>query len=258
MAQREIASGFIYPQTANAISGTTRYGKSIQKPFKILKGVDIDILFFIKTENGKSIALTNTEISCIVTKSIGNDVILSKKLQIQDEVSGIAKLRLTSTDTLLLESGFYHLNLLVKTIDGTSPVYLDTTFASNYYIEILDNFVNASPTIFETDTLYAISEKLYSKQLPGSAQYTSSYGVSTFAVKFNDFTGTIGLEASLETSPKDIDWFAIDLSPTTINEKISYTNFTGIEPFVFEGKFVWIRFVVENTNGTIDKIWYSV
>lgn len=258
MAQREIASGFIYPQSATATSGTTRYGKNIHKPFRVLKGVDIDITFYIKSENGNPVNLLNTEISCIVTKTIEGVLVLSKQLAIQDEISGIVTLRLTATETMSLAIGFYNLNLLVKSVSRSSPVYLDTTFGVNYYIEILDNFTNASPTVFETDIFYYSSDKLYTKQLPGSAQYPSSNGVSTFAFKFDDFTGSIGAEATLETSPKESDWFVIDLSPTTTNNGVTYNNYTGTDAYAIEGKFVWVRFVSKKIGGTIDKVWYSV
>jgi hypothetical protein len=258
MTQREIASGFIYPQSVNLFNSTSRYGKNIHKSFKILKGVDIELTFFIKNENGKSISLFNSEATCIITKSIGNFIYLTKKLIIEDELNGVIKLILSSSDTISMEQGFYNLFVTIKTANNINPVFLDTTFASNYPIEVLDNFINSIPTIFTTDTYYINSEKLYTKQFPSSAQYTSSFGLSTFAIKLINYTGKVWIEATLETSPKESDWFVVDLSPTTINNYVTYTNYTGIEPFVFEGKFYWVRFVFEKTQGTIDKVLYSV
>ena len=80
MAQREIASGFIYPQTATVLTGTTRFGKDAHTPFRILKGVDTSIQFFIKGQNGKSVKLRNKTFFAILKISFGN-LFFAKGLQ---------------------------------------------------------------------------------------------------------------------------------------------------------------------------------
>lgn len=256
MAQREIASGFIYPQTATVLTGTTRFGKDAYKPFRILKGVDTSVQFFIKDQNGKSVKLRNKTFFANIIKSSDKDILISKPMQVVDTEAGITQLVLTVSDTLLLQVGYYDLVIQIREDSGeVIPLYNNSTYQQKYTIELLDNYIDVSPNVVIADNFSLHNNFYYSDKFAGTAQNPSTFGVSTIAVYGINFVGKVGVEATLESNPIGSSWFPIDLD--RVKGKVEYNNFTGIEPYVFEGKFYWIRFVLQKTSGSIDKILYS-
>jgi len=254
MAQREIASGFIYPQTG--ISGTNYYGRNIQEPFRIVKGVKTEIQFFIKQANGKAIKLRNKIIDGVVFKVTDNDIIISKRLKIIDEDRGIAMLTFNTVDVLPVSPGYYKMSLTVTDVDNQLiPIYLNETYEEQYVLEIIENHITASPNTVVIDNFSSNNNLLYSDQILSTAQSISTFGVSTIAIYGNNFTGNVKVQATLETVPNISSWFDVDIDRVTGVK--NYENFTGIDAYVFEGKFYWIRFVIEQTTGNIDKILYS-
>lgn len=86
--------------------------------------------------------------------------------------------------------------------------------------------------------------------------YGRTDGIHTVQVVYTNFTGEFGLQATLEVSPKEEDWFFINLNAfTTIQSP--YIQFpadplnptgtngdTGTKAFTFQGNFVYLRAVL--------------
>ena len=256
MAQREIASGFIYPQTATVLTGTTRFGKDAHTPFRILKGVDTSIQFFIKAQNGKSVKLRNKTFFATIIKSTDKDILVSKEMKVVDTENGIVQLVITTSDTLLFQVGYYDLIIQIREDSGeVIPLYNNSTYQQKYSLELIDNYIDISPNVYIIDNFSLHNTAYYSDKIAGTAQNQSTFGVSTIAIYGNNYIGKVGVEATLESNPTDRSWFPIDLD--RVKGKVEYNGLTGIEPYVFEGKFFWIRFVLNKTSGSIDKILYS-
>lgn len=85
--------------------------------------------------------------------------------------------------------------------------------------------------------------------LKGDGFYGFSDGLHTISVKLDNFTGRFFLEATLELHPTEDDWFPIMLTGT--NPYVEYPinphmptgshGDTGMDSFVIEGNFVFIR-----------------
>jgi len=81
----------------------------------------------------------------------------------------------------------------------------------------------------------------------GDGYYGRSDGLHTVQYTYEGFLGTITIQATLATDPGSDDWFEVHSYTTGNNETASkITSFTG--------NYVWIRAVIEYTDGTINSI----
>lgn len=257
MAQREQASGFTFPQKGNVIRGTSRTGRNINAPFRVLKGVDTQIQFSIQEQNGQATKLYNKSINAILVKTKTNDIVFDKKLRIENYDLGIASLVIGSMDTSTKDAGYYDLVLTITDENSNiSPVYVNSTFKMDYSVEIIENYIDTAPNLFESTNFVLNNGIGYSDKYIGSSQVSNTFGNATVAFYGTNFVGKIGVEATLAISPNESDWFPLDL--TLVTPQKEYDGFTGVDAFVFEGKFNWVRFTVETVTGTIDKVLYIV
>lgn len=99
------------------------------------------------------------------------------------------------------------------------------------------------------------SNPLMSSWIPGTAQTPNPNGLNTLAIYARGATGTFKAQATLAVNPTtDADWFDIKLS--TGGTQINFANHTGVEAFVFDGMFYWMRFIKDISSGSIDKVIY--
>jgi hypothetical protein len=107
----------------------------------------------------------------------------------------------------------------------------------------------------------------------GDGFYSRSDGLHTMQYKTTGFVGTIGIEATLETTPTADDWFGVLLYSSNISNSFSIDT-TGkvsnsietyqktyaiptntVEVFNFTGNYVWVRAKITNwTDGTVNVI----
>jgi len=80
----------------------------------------------------------------------------------------------------------------------------------------------------------------------GDGYYGRSDGFHTVQYSFAGFTGTISIQATLEIDPMDDDWFTVHNYTAAQETASKIANFTG--------NYVWIRSIVEYTDGTINSI----
>lgn len=83
----------------------------------------------------------------------------------------------------------------------------------------------------------------------GDGFYGFSDGLHTISAKLDDFVGRLYIEATLELHPTEDDWFPIMLSsnnpyieyPINPNMPTGTHGDTGVDSFVIEGNFVFVR-----------------
>ena len=95
----------------------------------------------------------------------------------------------------------------------------------------------------------------YGGKQPGAGYNRRSDGVHTAIYSFDNFSGTVKIQGTLELYPGENDWF--DISGTefggdsTVVTSSSYSrNFTG--------NFLYIRAAYNLQNGTITEIRYNL
>ena len=85
----------------------------------------------------------------------------------------------------------------------------------------------------------------------GDGYYSRTDGLHTVQYTVTGFNGTIEIQATLATSPVSTDWFSIVTHTSTDSEG---ANATGSFLSNFTGNYVWVRAVVEYTDGSVNSI----
>lgn len=98
----------------------------------------------------------------------------------------------------------------------------------------------------------------YSDKNRGSGYYKNGNGVHTAVFEFNNFKGSVKIQATLELYPSDADWFdvAYDSSDVVLTA-VDSTPITNNATCTFTGKFVFIRAAYMLEEGTISEIRYN-
>lgn len=90
-------------------------------------------------------------------------------------------------------------------------------------------------------------ETITSDAAKGDGYYGRSDGLHTVQVKCTGFIGNFKMQGALALTPVAADWF--DISGTDLN----YTSNTDVAVIRnFTGNFVWLRCVIEYTDGTVN------
>jgi hypothetical protein len=105
-----------------------------------------------------------------------------------------------------------------------------------------------------TNTESADSSFTYGTKCKGAGYQKGGDGVHTAVYVFNNFAGTVKIQATLELYPGDTDWF--DVTGTEIGGD-STVIAASSQSRTFVGKFVWIRAAYNIQNGTITEIRYN-
>jgi len=172
-------TGYIYSQRGDVVlgkrTGTTRNQPSNYKPFKILKGVDTVITFFIRDVNGCKIQLHDKTIKAVVMKHDGHHVLVQKNLRVQDVKNGVATLHLSPGDIANMGAGFYDILLTWQDeLNRVHALHSDANYRYCYVAEVVDD---CGPMHMDAQSAY--SDYALGLQDPDDTVYplgiTSSY-----------------------------------------------------------------------------------
>ena len=89
-------------------------------------------------------------------------------------------------------------------------------------------------------------ESVTGSEFKGDGYYGRSDGLHTVQYTYTGFSGVIVIQATLALNPTEDDWFEVH-SYTAIAE-------TSSRVASFTGNYVWIRALVDYTDGTINSI----
>lgn len=136
-------TGYTYSQRGDVVlatrTGTTRNQPSNYKPFKLLKGVDTVITFFIKDVNGCPVQLHEKTIKAQIAKHDSHMVLIQKNLRITDYENGVATLHITPGDIDHLDNAFYDILLTYTSSDNKiTALHADQNYRYCYVAEIED------------------------------------------------------------------------------------------------------------------------
>ncbi len=98
----------------------------------------------------------------------------------------------------------------------------------------------------------------YSEKNRGSGYYKTGSGVHTVVFDFDNFKGSVKIQATLELYPGNNDWFDVvyDSSDVTLTA-LDSTPITSNATCTFTGHFVFIRAAYQLEEGTITEIRYN-
>jgi hypothetical protein len=113
------------------------------------------------------------------------------------------------------------------------------------------------------------AQQLTSERVRGSGYYGSTNLLYSLQLNIDNFAGSIEIQASLELSPTEGDWFGVPFNQDTeftmdttgLVRKFqrNSTNFvtptSGVFGYSFIGNYVWLRVKISNwTGGTVNSI----
>jgi hypothetical protein len=263
----QIISGYLYNQTLDLIINLdplpNRENQLVYaKPLQIFKGIDNKIKLLIKNQDQKLQSLSDTSIIFNLVDSATRELIFTRRVVPITDKRGSAYVTLDRMDVDELPAGIY--NYSVQLISGEGEyniVYADDNYNAQGQARVNDGvypvfqpslqpnlgpFYNNNPNFAGySDGTYAYSDVLnvFDRVKARDVQQTVQYNVT-------DFLGSVVIEGSLSstlTAYPD-DWFYIT--------EIDFIHNSGCYSQNFNGKFGLIRFKIQTTDGTLDKILY--
>lgn len=112
-------------------------------------------------------------------------------------------------------------------------------------IVLLENVSTENPST----TTFAYSDKG-----KGAGYHNLKDNAQTVIYQFNEFSGTVKIQGSLEQFPGDNDW--ADIVGTEVGGDSSALN--NDYTFNFNGNYVWIRCAYNLQDGTITSVRYNL
>ena len=279
----QINSVYLYPNKIDAYTNpldsltAERYRRVYNRNLKIYRSVDNRIDLQLRNSDQKSLGINSSAVIFNIIGRDNNQLLVQKEFTlIPDDstrkIKGRAYVTLTASDLEGLEEGSYSYSILQEERDELSlteyqvtsqtPLYIDSQYGVVGTIEVLgdvlgstisslvvNNFSYVNPlTAGETTPKYYISSIIDAQPTLGTAQ-----SVHTFQLYFNNYSGSVSIEGSLDDQGASPAKWTTVLSPVSLTSQTTpiYKNIVG--------KYNWFRIkhLPSTTNtGTVDKILY--
>lgn len=98
----------------------------------------------------------------------------------------------------------------------------------------------------------------YSEKQKGAGYHRLENPLHTAVFQFNNFKGSVKIQATLVLYPSDDDWFDVEYDSGNSLEAVDSTPLLTTTSRNFTGNFIWIRAAYRLEEGTITEIRYSV
>ena len=230
---------------------TVRHSPTNYRKFRLHKGFDTHITFFIKDEETGPLYLHDisitAQIATVPDRIDGrNDhtIVLTKVLENVETFEGQTLLRIRANEIANLDAGYYQLILSYQNQRGEKhALYMDQNYRVEYTVEVFDDVL---PTSVESVTIdpdeflqqpgtIDLDDGFDSAGDPITTTFTESvssafyggagdtpWGLHTISIHGTEFEGRVYVQASLAANPTDNDWFLINLNPNTGDHFANY------------------------------------
>lgn len=218
--------------------------------FRLVQGVRNEVEVFVKDLDRKPVAVTGTPVLRVLDRARQN-LLLEAVLVAVDAAKGRYRLVVDAGDRLPLGS---HVYAVLLEMPGEAPTVLctDRDRGVSGVVEVVagPHAVPAPATVVPRAEILSRDGRLVTTALPGAAQVDHREGLHAALCHLTGFTGTVTVQGSLEAQPTSDDaaWFEV--------ARANFADADGARPLTFEGMLVWVRFVIEETAGTVEKIVY--
>ena len=250
---------------------TERYRRVYNRNLKIFRGVDNRIDIQVRNSDQKASNIAGSTLVFNLVSQDTKDLVLQKDFTGMDLATGKVTIIVTADELLDLDIGFYNYSIVKEvrsTVDSTDyvvnskmPLYMDSQYATVGTLEITGDVYGGVANSLVVDTFNYTNPftqgatepfPFYTSAIIDAAPNTSpAYPIHTFQFYSTNYTGTVEIQASLESqgaTPRDTK-FSTVATVDLANEK--YKNVTG--------KYNWFRIKhipALNNTGTVDKILY--
>lgn len=248
------SSVFVYTQRQIVVlligNSTRKYMPVYAKPLTLHRGVDNRIQFQFLNQEQKPTDITGKEIICRVINYDGTEVLVSKVLDIDYALTGIASLKLSKADleNINPQKAFYSLEIPVDQFDY--PVFVDQNAGARgdmYIVDsVLPSFVPSSTVTIPTGQPFPnISNNSGNTDIVyySSVISTDESPILTIQTKYEEFYGNILIQGSTIV---DGDWY-----PITVD---SYANTSDTHGYTIKGFHPYIRIAFTSNAGSVTNI----
>jgi len=246
-----------------------------QRDLKVQKGIKNKIRIQFKNSDQKRITISQDDVYVFSLFDTTNQrLLIEKQLTILDDgttlaTRGLAELVLTESDTLNLDVSDYQFSIKKQDTDGTYlPAYSNTYYGVAGFLKVAQDvypMLQPSQEVVSFEPVYddIIQKYQYrSGNIYAYPEYNSNTALHTAAAYLTNYKGTLKIEGTLYNTPSNFNRYV------TIATK-TYSNFSGIDYFNFNGIFSYVRFTFipdtapgesNNNNpeyyGSFDKVLY--
>jgi hypothetical protein len=223
------------------------YRPVFQRNIRITRGIDNVIYFRLLNADQKPVPITGTPY--FVAFNDERQKVIEKPCEIIDDGSTRATLgnftaTITDSDLLDIPQQYLKYNIYILGNSGQRNItYTNTDFTSSGIIYVDGESYPDTRENFVFDNFYKINENWYATPNTLSAFNRTPSGTYTAVVYNNGYTGTVTVEATLESSP-GLNWFAVGSVDVTGTD----TSPVGIS---FTGVYQHLRIKVDTDPGNL-------
>lgn len=247
-----------------------------QRDLKLQKGVKNKVQIQFKNSDQKFINVSTSSFVFVLFDTVNQRNLIEKNVTILDDgttraLRGLGEVVFTESDLQACESTYYKMGVKALDADGSyTPTFANTYYGVGATIEVRHDLY---PTLIPSQETVKFSMyynadqgaqryEYYTGNLNAYPEFKGNVALHTAAVYMTRYKGRVLVEGTLENDPGSFGNYAI-IKDTT------YTGFTGIDYYNFNGVFskIRIRYIPEkepvsqqNNNtvyaGTVDKVLY--
>jgi hypothetical protein len=233
--------------TVLTIDSVRKFAPVYSKPLVLHKGVDNKLSFQFLNNEQKPVNITDKEILCRIIDYTGKKILLTKILDLEFALTGIASLNLSAEEIqdISPQKAFYSLEIPKN--DKNYPVYLTQNAAARGEMSIV-NSVLPSFVPSEIITIPTSNPNINNSLTPDIVYYSSVHHtnslVTTLQFTFEEFAGLVTIQGS---STMDNNWY--DILETEYEEEI-----TEVVGFTIKGYHPFMRIKFESDQGMVTNI----
>lgn len=223
-----------------------------QRTLKLYRGVDNIVRFTVKNSDQKPVNVTGWDVVFHIHSDNDNELLVKKTATVINAVGGVVTVTVSDADTRPLAANRYNYSLaVVDPLTGIEQVvYSDTNYGVRGQVELLDGHypeVRESLQVTIPSNISPIITDLVENKVS-----TTSH---TFQYWFNDFTGTIAIQATLDALPAGGQSNSANLSWSTVASTY-YENQSTSDYKQVTGHFTALRVEITDEFGSVTKILY--
>jgi len=225
--------------------------------FRIFKDVTNTLEFVVRDTDRKPINMMGRTAQITMYDQRNNEMMWQAPLKVINDTKGLCQLNITPDVTSDWYLATYSYSVTVQNLDGSvHMLYVDQHEGQQGFFELCQgpSFEPSDSQTLTSSDLPALQggswtfvqegtdddlHYLYSSALPGSMKRHNFSGLHTVAVFFENFSGTLLVQGSVEEgTPTDGDWYEI--------ETRHYDHKTGSDHFNILANLQWVRFRLWN------------
>jgi len=248
-----VTNGYLYEQIINGVldhlGPEDRYNRmAYAENLRLQRGIDNHIRLQLRNREQKTVNVGASQFRMIVTDPISAREKFTVVLDSVNASRGTVGGTITAAQMSQLDRSLYHYGVLMTDVESRIwPVYVDDNYGAAGVIQVVGD---AYPVPMETQVLNLNFAAGTNVSPVINLQDTENSGLHTAAFYFTDFTGNITVQAHLSTAVTvtNNDFFDVQI--------LEFQSQNSVVSHTWSGMFRGIRFQVNSSAGTLNKILY--